>query len=74
MLIEDENFNQIQMTPEMLQLYLTTEDGPTLNVDLVIIDLPNCEDFVNVFHQLGVKHVISFVALDHFSLQEDQSF
>ena len=54
MLIEDENFNQIQMTPEMLQLYLTTEDGPTLNVDLVIIDLPNCEDFVNVFHQLGV--------------------
>ena len=75
LIIEDENFNQVKMTPDMLKKILTPEEESksNLNIDLVILDIPNCDDFINVFIELGVKHIISFEAMDHFILSEDQS-
>jgi hypothetical protein len=31
-----------------------------LNIDLIIIELTNCQPFCEVFKQVGIAHVISF--------------
>jgi len=59
MVVEDENFHEVCLTPDDLKQILQPKEG-NLNVYLVLIELPNCSKFVEVFKELGVEHVISF--------------
>lgn len=60
MIIEDEQFNQFKLSPNDLYEILKPSQGK-LNIYLVLIELPNCQPFCNVFRELGVPHVISFI-------------
>jgi hypothetical protein len=59
MSIEDDEFNELQISANDLKDLLELEIGK-LTVVLVIIEMPDCEDFCKVFKDLGVPHVLSF--------------
>ena len=44
-MIEDDKFGIDKLTPTKLQTLLESKNGRKLNVDMVIIALPNCYPF-----------------------------
>ena len=59
LIIENENLSPIHIVPSKLEAKLQGYDK-LLNIDLVVIALPNCKPFAEVFFKQGVSHVISF--------------
>lgn len=46
-------------------------DEGSLNIYLVVIEMVNCEEFCQVFQELGVKHIVSFTRKKGKALHED---
>jgi hypothetical protein len=59
LIIEDENANRVQVTPDQLRDILNPDEGK-IDIYLVIIELVNCEEFCEVFREFSIPHVISF--------------
>ena len=57
MIIETDNLEADKLTPEQLKTKLVKQG---LNINLVILQFPNSEDFAEVFLECGAKTVISF--------------
>mmetsp|Transcript_37144 Transcript_37144/g.57012 ORF Transcript_37144/g.57012 Transcript_37144/m.57012 type:complete len:137 (-) Transcript_37144:3150-3560(-) len=61
LVVEDDNFHEITLTPEELRTVLKPKEG-SLTIYLVVIELTNCAKFCEIFLDLGVHHVISFTS------------
>ena len=73
MVIEDNEFGSVLLTKEQIVERLRPDKGP-LEISLVTIQLPNCEEIVDAFHiSLQVPHVISYSVTKEKSLEDDES-
>ena len=67
MLVEDDSFAQVQLTADDLRKDLgSKEQNEIVNLDLVVIETPNCPEICQVFRDMGVKHVIYFKVSEDF--------
>ena len=71
--LEDDDCGEIRLNPQQLKELLEPAMG-TINIDLVLIEMTNCEEFCKVFLDLGVPHVISFRLIEkHDDCCHDES-
>ena len=70
LIIENENFESIKLKASDLKKIL----HKGLGIDLVIIEMTNCQEMSQVFIDLGVPHVISFSASYSSKLKENDKY
>ena len=58
--IVEDKFQNFHLNPQNLARELKPTHMKKLNINMVILEMVNCEEFCQVFKDLGVEHVIYF--------------